>query len=111
MSRWADRYQEFSDTVRRAVTQALVTHRDETGTRVEGTPHWLPVACTTLLTFFWTGARRGDVIRDAIVLAVHDVWKPDDTIQGVQHALCVLRTAYANVTIGLSVTMNLRPKT
>ncbi|MCY4304061.1 MAG: transposase, partial [Aestuariivita sp.] len=79
----------FAGTVRRAVAQAPVTHMDETGTRVEGTLHWLHVACTTLLTCFWVGAGRGDVMRDATGIAVHDFWKPYFSIPGVQHALCV----------------------
>ncbi len=88
VSRCADTYQVFAGTVRRAVVQAPVTHMDETGIRVEGKLHWLPVACTTLLTFFWMGTGRGDVMRDAAGIAVHDFWKPYYTIPDVQHALC-----------------------
>jgi len=75
------------------IAQAPVNHRDETGIRVAGKLHWLPVACTTLRTFFWirTGieTERGDVMRDATGLAVHDFWKPYYTIPDVQHARCV----------------------
>ncbi len=88
VSRCADTYQGFAGTVRRAVVQAPVKHMDETGIRVQGKLHWLHVACTTLLTFFWMGTGRGDVMRDAAGIAVHDFWKPYYTIPDVQHALC-----------------------
>ena len=89
VSRCADQYQGLAETVRRAVARAPVTHMDETGIRVEGTLHWLHVACTTLPTFFRIGAGRGDVMRDAAGIAVHDFWKPCFSIPGAHHALCV----------------------
>ncbi len=56
IARCADTDQGFAGTVRRMIAQAPVKHMDETGIRVEGTLHWRPVVCTTLLTFFWIGA-------------------------------------------------------
>ncbi len=74
--------------VRDAVAAAPVKHMDETGIRVRGRLAWLHVACTGLLSHFRVGAGRGDVMRDAIGVAVHDHWRPYFTIPGTVPALC-----------------------
>ncbi len=74
--------------VRDAVAAAPVKHMDETGIRVRGRLAWLHVACTGLLSHFRVGAGRGDVMRDATGVAVHDHWRPYFTIPGTVPALC-----------------------
>ncbi len=89
VSRCADTDHSFAGTVRRAVAPAPVKPMDETGIRVEGKLHWLHVASTTLLTFFWLGTGRGDVMHDATGIAVPDFGKPYYPIPSVDHALGV----------------------
>ncbi len=84
--------------VRDAVAAAPVKHMDETGIRVRGRLAWLHVACTGLLSHFRVGTGRGDVMRDATGVAVHDHWRPYFTIPGTVPALCaahLLRTIHA----------------
>ncbi len=74
--------------VRDAVAAAPVKHMDETGIRVRGCRAWLHVACTEGLSHFRVGTGRGDVMRDATGVAVHDHWRPYVTIPGTVPALC-----------------------
>ncbi len=74
--------------VRDAVAAAPVKHMDETGIRVRGRLAWLHVACTEGLSHFRVGTGRGDVMRDATGVAVHDHWRPYVTIPGTVPALC-----------------------
>jgi transposase len=84
----ATRLKGFSETVRGLVAGAPVKHMDETGFRIGGTTQWLHVACTMLLTFYRTCARRGSLLAGVTGIAVHDHWKPYYTMTGVLHALC-----------------------
>jgi transposase len=51
-----------------AVAQSAVAHADETGMRVAGALHWLPVLCTATLTFDAIHAKRGAEALTAIGL-------------------------------------------
>nr|WP_295402651.1 transposase [uncultured Thiocystis sp.] len=51
-----------------AVAQSAVAHADETGMRVAGALHWLPVLCTTTLTVYAIHAKRGAEALTAIGL-------------------------------------------
>lgn len=84
----ATRLKGFSETVRGLVAGAPVKHMDETGFRIGGTTQWLHVACTVLLTFYRTCARRGSLLAGVAGIVVHDHWKPYYTMAGVLHALC-----------------------
>ena len=84
----ATRLKGFSETVRGLVAAAPVKHVDETGFRIGGKTQWLHVACTSLLTFYRTCARRGSLLTGVAGIVVHDHWKPYYTMTGVRHALC-----------------------
>ena len=84
----AARLKEFAATVRGLVTEAPVKHMDETGLRIGGKTQWLHVACTVMLTFYRTCARRGSLLAGVAGIVVHDHWKPYYTMTGVLHALC-----------------------
>jgi len=84
----ATRLKEFSETVRGLVAAAPVKHMDETGFRIGGKTQWLHVACTSLLTFYRTCAKRGSLLTGVAGIVVHDHWKPYYTMTGLLHALC-----------------------
>ncbi len=85
----AEGLEGFARYVRDAVAEAPVKHMDETGLRVRGRLAWLHVACTERLSHFRMGESRGDVMRDATGIAVHDHWRPYFNIPGTAPALCV----------------------
>ena len=82
------RLRGFTATVRDLVACASVKHMDETGFRIGGKTQWLHVACTVLMTFYRTCAKRGSLLADVTGIVVHDHWKPYYTMTGVLHALC-----------------------
>ena len=84
----AARLKGFAETVRGLVTEAPVKHMDETGLRISGKTQWLHVACTVMLTFYRTCAKRGSLLAGVAGIVVHDHWKPYYTMSGVLHALC-----------------------
>jgi transposase len=84
----AARLKGFSETVRDLVAGAPVKHMDETGFRIGGKTQWLHVACTMLLTFYRTCAKRGSLLAGVDGIVMHDHWKPYYTMKGVLHALC-----------------------
>ncbi len=72
-----------------------VLHVDESGLRVQGKRHWLPVASTDRLTHDDVQAKRGqEAMDEAGILdhctgtAVHDHWKPYFPYDDGRHALC-----------------------
>jgi transposase len=85
----------FTAELAARLTAEPVVHFDETGVRVEGRLHWLHVASTRLLTFYFAHtARGGDAIDEMGVLpaftgtAVRDCWAPYDNYPNAAHALC-----------------------
>jgi transposase len=50
-------------TIGRRVAGAAVRHRDETGDRIAGKPHWLHTTSSLLFTFYRAGEKRGDIPR------------------------------------------------
>ena len=50
-------------------------HSAGTGLRTGSRLHWLHVACTGLLMYFGIGRGRGDVMLEALGIAVHDCRK------------------------------------
>src|SRR5271154_6797227 len=84
----AGRLRGFVEALRDLIAKAPVKHMDETGFRIAGKTQWLHVASTTLVTFYRTCAKRGEMLANVIGVVVHDHWKPYYTMQGVLHALC-----------------------
>ena len=84
----------FTEVVRDLLIDAPAVHFDETGARVEGSLHWVHVACTALLTLLDCHKRRGTVAMDDMGViaqmhgvAVHDGWKSYRSYD-VLHGLC-----------------------
>jgi len=88
IARAAERSGGLARHIRDAGAQAPVKPRDATGIRGRGRLAWLPVAGTGRLSHFRVGAGRGDVMRDATGIAVHDHGRPSVTIPGTAPALC-----------------------
>ena len=78
------------------VEQARTLHVDETGLRVEGRLHWLHVASTDALSYYFVDARRGRLALEssASVLPsfqghmIHDCWSSYFRFEQCQHGLC-----------------------
>ena len=75
-------------TIETHVAQASVKHRDETGLRLGGLTHWLPVASTWLLTCYRVSRQRGAMWTQMAGTIIHDHWAPYCTMTGVVHGLC-----------------------
>lgn len=83
------------ETVKAQLREAAVLHTDESGVRVNGQLHWLPVAATERLTHYDIHAKRGqEAMEEAGILpafqgtAVHDHWKPYFGYKNCAHGLC-----------------------
>jgi transposase len=84
----------FTEVIRDLLIDAPAVHFDETGARVEGSLHWVHVACSTLYTLIDCHKKRGTIAMDAMGViakmqgtAVHDGWKPYRSYD-VLHQLC-----------------------
>jgi len=80
--------------IKKQVTQAPVTHFDETGSRVDKKLWWLHSASTERLTYYDIHPKRGAEAMDAIGIlpgfagrAIHDAWRPYLTYE-CDHGLC-----------------------
>lgn len=75
---------------------APVCHFDETGIRVGGKLHWLHVACTSLYTYLFVHANRGQkaltapesIFENCTKWLVHDCWSSYFAAGKGRHALC-----------------------
>jgi transposase len=92
---WDRCIEPSTEAVQGMLRDAEVLHVDESGLRVTGQLHWLPVACTESLTSYEVHAKRGqEAMDDAGILgafrgtAVHDHWKPYFKYDKCNHALC-----------------------
>src|ERR1022692_4913233 len=84
----------FAQAMACQVPQAPVVHLDESGLRVAGELHWLPVAATATLTCYGVHPKRGGEAMDALGIVgacrqwvVQDHWKPYFAYGQCQHAL------------------------
>lgn len=67
--------------IKKQLMQSDLLHCDETGVNIAGTLHWVHVASTSTLTYYYLSAKRGKVATDAMGIlehyqgvAVHDHW-------------------------------------
>jgi hypothetical protein len=84
----------FCDVIRELLIDAPAVNFDETGARVEGSLHWVHVACSSLYTLIECHKKRGTLAMDAMGViakmkgvAIHDGWKPYRSYD-VLHQLC-----------------------
>ena len=84
----------FSSVIADLLRDAPAMHLDETGARVEGSLHWVHVACTSLYTLLYCHKKRGRLALDDIGIiekmagvAVHDGYASYRTYD-VVHQLC-----------------------
>jgi transposase len=84
----------FLEVIADLLRDAPAVHFDETGARVEGSLHWVHVACTSLYTLLFCHKKRGRLALDdgAIIdkmagVAVHDGYASYRTYD-VVHGLC-----------------------
>ena len=82
------------DEIAHALQHAPVAHCDESGARVDGTLHWLPVASTSRLTHYGIHKKRGQagmnaqgILPHLTGIAVHDGWASYFKYP-CRHALC-----------------------
>ena len=89
-----DRLEPTVASIGQAIQAAPVAHADETGLRVAGSLHGMPVLATTMLTWVACHAKRGKEAFDALAILpgfmgilIHDGWKPYREWL-CQHGLC-----------------------
>lgn len=90
----AGQLEEVVCSIREGVRHSEVAHFDETGLYVEKKRHWLHVACTPRLTYYYWHPKRGQegstaagVLPHFTGTAVHDAYAPFWRY-GCPHALC-----------------------
>jgi transposase len=90
-----DQLEPVEAAIKHGVTAAAVAHFDETGVNLQGTLHWLHVACTTLLTYYAIHPKRGQQAMAAIGIlthflgrAVHDGLASYQAFAQCLHVLC-----------------------
>lgn len=91
IARAASRTKDFAAAVCEQIRHAPVKHLDETGFRVGATQQWLHVAGTGGsggLVHYRVSPKRGDVLKQAAHIVVHDHWTSYFQMPGVTHALC-----------------------
>jgi len=81
--------------IKTALTQAPVTHHDESGVRVAGQTQWLHVSSTEQLTHYAIHPKRGQAAMKAIAILptctgriVHDHWQSYLAFDHLDHAFC-----------------------
>lgn len=82
--------------IKACILQEAVVHFDETGMRVEGSLHWMHVACSSLFTYLFVHKKRGkqalqgsdSLLKDFTHYAIHDCWVSYFAFTDCQHGLC-----------------------
>ena len=82
--------------IRDELQQQRLIHADESGIHTEGKLHWLHVASSALLTYFYRHSNRGyaaledprSVVSTFSGWVVHDCWQSYFKVGKYQHALC-----------------------
>jgi transposase len=81
--------------IKSGIEQGALQNNDESGFRVEGSGHWLHVACTELLTYYFVHKKRGRKAIDELGTllgfkgrSIHDRYATYKTYQDTIHGLC-----------------------
>lgn len=91
-----DALEPIEQTIKVEILNTQVAHFDETGMRVAGQLNWFHVASTTLFTYLFVHAHRGQkalystlsLLKDFKNWAVHDCWQSYFDFQDCLHAIC-----------------------
>lgn len=91
----SNRVKKAIDSIKVGLIASEVGHFDESGFYIRGKRHWLHVASTPLLTFYYPHEKRGKQGMDAAGIlpefrgrAVHDGWATYRRYEKSGHALC-----------------------
>jgi transposase len=96
LSRVETHLSSFSAIAKETLLQSKVLHADETGINVKGTLHWAHIALSNSVATCLLHPKRGvdaikqmDILPNYTGIAVHDHWKPYESIEGLfDHAFC-----------------------
>ena len=91
----SNRVKKAVDSIKAGLIASEVGHFDESGFYIRGKRHWLHVASTPTLTFYYPHEKRGKAGMDAAGIlpkfrgwAVHDGWATYRRYEKMEHALC-----------------------
>jgi transposase len=87
---------ETMEIIKAKIIEAITTHADETGMRVEERLRWLHAATTELYTYLFVHEKRGrlaleseqSILDKLSGWLVHDCWSSYFNFEGLSHALC-----------------------
>jgi len=95
MGRAAKRLRPVLGQIKDALIAGQILHCDESGFYIGGQRHWLHVAGSPTLTYYYPHARRGRKATDAMGIlpafrgtAIHDFWSAYRHYQACNHGLC-----------------------
>lgn len=95
LQRAANRLRPVVEKIKAALTAGHILHCDESGFYIGGQRHWLHVAATETLTYYYPHPRRGHKATEAMGIlsdfrgtAIHDYWSAYRHYQACRHALC-----------------------
>jgi len=95
VARTAQRLRPIVDQIKAALIAGHLLHCDESGFYIGGQRHWLHVAATKRLTYYYPHRHRGCKATDAMGIlphfrgtAIHDFWSAYRQYQACGHGLC-----------------------
>ncbi len=95
IKRAAQRLEPIVGQIKNALIASHILHCDESGFYIGGQRHWLHLAATETLTYYFPHARRGSKATDAMGIlpdfrgtAIHDFWSAYRQYQECAHGLC-----------------------
>lgn len=95
IGRAAKRLRPVVEQIKAALIAGHILHCDESGFYIAGQRHWLHVAATDSLTYYYPHPRRGHKATDAMGIlphfrgtAIHDFWSAYRHYQKCRHGLC-----------------------
>ncbi len=95
MIRTAKRLQPVVEQIKDTLIAGQILHCDESGFYIGGQRHWLHVAATEEMTYYFPHPRRGRKATDAMGIlpafggtAIHDFWSAYRQYKACRHGLC-----------------------